>query len=203
MSNDWIRDESQYPGSLHNHTCYSNLKFRDSINRISTLIDYAIELGHEVVAITEHDSISNALKVEKYYDSIKKEHPNFKVIRGNEIYLCRNGLNSDNFVSGADKYYHFILLAKDAIGHQQIRELSTRAWTRSYFARNQRRIPTYYSDLEEILGENPGHVIGATACLGGCLATQLLRYGETNDENLYEQIVNSFAKPLDTLGAWW
>ena len=190
MSNDWIREESQYPGSLHNHTCYSNLKFRDSINRISTLIDYAIELGHEVVAITEHDSISNAIKVEKYYDSIKEKYPYFKVIRGNEIYLCRNGLNSENFIPGTDKYYHFILLAKDAIGHQQIRELSTRAWTRSYFARNQRRIPTYYSDLEEIIGANPGHVIGATACLGGCLATQLLRYGETYDEDLYAQIIN-------------
>ena len=109
---------------------------------------------------------------------------------GNEIYLCRNDLNSTNFISGKDKYYHFILLAKDAIGHQQIRELSTRAWERSYFARNQRRIPTYYSDLEEIIGENPGHVIGATACLGGCLATQLLNYKESNDENLYSQIIN-------------
>lgn len=147
-------------------------------------------MGHEVIAITEHDSISNALKVEKYYQSIKEKYPYFKVIRGNEIYLCRNDLNSDNFIPGADKYYHFILLAKDAIGHQQIRELSTRAWARSYVSRNQRRIPTYYSDLEEIIGTNPGHVIGATACLGGCLATQLLRYRETYDENLYEQIIN-------------
>ena len=179
-----------YPGSLHNHTCYSNLKFRDSINRISNLIDYALELDHKVIAITEHDTISNALKVEKYYKAVKKEHPDFKVILGNEIYLCRNGLNAENFISGSDKYYHFILLAKDAIGHQQIRELSTRAWTRSYFSRNQRRIPTYYSDLEEVLGANPGHVIGTTACLGGCLATQLLRYRESKDESLYTQIIN-------------
>ena len=192
MSNeykDWLRDESQFPGSLHNHTCYSNLKFRDSINRISNLIDYAIELGHEVIAITEHDTVSNALKVEKYYKSIKEKYPYFKVILGNEIYLCRNGLNQTTYKSG-DKYYHFILLAKDAIGHQQIRELSTRAWQRSYFARNQRRIPTYYSDLEEIIGANPGHVIGSTACLGGCLATQLIRYGEIQDDEFYQQIIN-------------
>ena len=154
------------------------------------MIDYAIELGHETIAITEHDSISNALKVEKYYDSIKQKYPYFKVIRGNEIYLCRDGLNADTFIPGQDKYYHFILLAKDAIGHQQIRELSTRAWGRSYFARNQRRIPTYYSDLEEIIGANPGHVIGTTACLGGCLGTQLVRYGESLNENLYAQIIN-------------
>ena len=57
----------KFGGSLHNHTDYSNLRLRDSINRYDTLIDYAIELGHEVIAITEHESISNAVKIEKYY----------------------------------------------------------------------------------------------------------------------------------------
>ena len=38
-----------------------------------------------------------------------------------------------------------------------------------------RRVPTYYQDLIDIIGANPGHVIGSTACLGGCLPTQLMR----------------------------
>ena len=38
-----------------------------------------------------------------------------------------------------------------------------------------RRVPTYYQDLVDIIGANPGHVIGSTACLGGCLPTQLMR----------------------------
>lgn len=139
------------------------------------MIDYAIQLGHKVVAITDHESVSNAVKVESYYNKIKKEHPDFKVILGNEIYLCRNGLNSSNFKAGQDKYYHFILLAKDGIGHKQIREISTRAWLRSYMSRGQRRVPTYYQDLIDIIGANPGHVIGLTACLGGALPTQILR----------------------------
>lgn len=42
-------------------------------------------------------------------------------------------------------------------------------------ARGMRRVPTYYQDLFDIIGENPGHVIGSTACLGGALPTQLLR----------------------------
>ena len=86
------------------------------------------------------------------------------MIRGNEIYLCRNGLNANNFNREYDRYYHFILLAKDAIGHQQIREISTRAWHRSYLARGMRRVPTYYQDLFDIIGAQPGHVIGSTAC---------------------------------------
>lgn len=165
----------KYPGSLHNHLDWSNERLRDCIIKTEDLIDYAIELGHQVVAITDHETVSGAVRAEKYYRKIKEKNPDFKLILGNEIYLCRNGLNASNYKAGQDKYYHFILLAKDAIGHQQIRELSTRAWLRSYTARGMRRVPTYYSDLFEIIGANPGHIIGSSACLGGCLPTQLLR----------------------------
>lgn len=57
-------------------------------------------------------------------------------------------------------------------------------------ARGMRRVPTYYSDLFDIIGKNPGHVIGSTACLGGSLPTQLIRWrdsGETDSE-LYDKI---------------
>ena len=152
---------------------------RDSINTVESLIDYAIELGHEVVAITEHDTVASAVRAEKYYNKIKKENPNFRVLFGNEIYLVRNGLTNQNFNKDFDRYYHCILWAKDAIGHQQIREISTRAWMRSWIARRMRRVPTYYQDLIDIIGKNPGHVIGSTACLGGCLPTQLIRLRDT------------------------
>ena len=180
---------TNYPGSLHNHTQYSNLRLRDCIIKEDDLIKYAVELGHEVVAITDHEAVCNAVKVEKIYKKIKKDNPNFKVILGNEIYLCRNGLNASNFNRDYDRYYHFVLLAKDAIGHQQIREISTRAWRRSYMARGMRRVPTYYQDLIDVIGENRGHVIGTTACLGGALPTQLLRHKASGSEELYEKII--------------
>ena len=179
-----------YPGSLHNHTEYSNIRLRDCIIKPQDLIDYAIELGHSVVAITDHDCISNAVKVEKYYKKIKKEHPDFKVVLGNEIYLVRDGLTAENYDREYDRYFHFILLAKDAIGHQQIREISTRAWMRSYVSRRMRRVPTYYQDLIDIIGSNPGHVIGSTACLGGFIPTKLLQWRKTGDSELIKNIEN-------------
>ena len=172
-----------------NHTDYSNLRLRDAIIKTEDLLWYAAELGHEVVAITEHESLSNHVKAEKIYKKVKEKYPNFKLIRGNEIYLCRNGLNADNFNRETDKYYHCVLLAKDAVGHKQIREISTRAWRRSYMARGMRRVPTYYQDLFDIIAENRGHVIGTTACLGGAIGTQLLKYRETKDEKLFEKIL--------------
>lgn len=168
-------EQLRYPGSLHNHTDFSNFRLRDAINTVESLIDYAIELGHRGVAITEHDTVASHIRAEKYYNKIKKDHPDFKLIRGNEIYLVRNGLNANNYNKEVDRYFHFILLARDAIGAEQIREISTRAWMRSYVARRMRRVPTYYQDLIDIIGKNPGHVIGSTACLGGCLPIQLMR----------------------------
>ena len=178
----------EYPGSLHNHTDSSNLRLRDSINKLDDLVNYAIELNHKVIAITEHDTICNYIKIEKLYKKIKENNIDFKIIRGNEIYLCRNNLNQYNFIPKQDSYFHFILLACDLEGNKQIRELSTRAWLRSYMYRGMRRVPTYYQDLFDIIGKNKGHVIGSTACLGGALPTQLLKYRETNDSELLEKI---------------
>lgn len=172
-----------YPGTLHAHTDYSNLRLRDCINKVSSLIDYAIKLGHKVVAITDHECISSYVQVEEYAEKIKKNNSDFKVIRGNEIYLTRNGLNGSNFNKERDDYFHFILLCKDIEGYRQICELSTRAWLRSYVTGRMRRVPTYYKDLKEIIGSNPGHLIGSTACLGGQAAKFLLNYRKTHDEN--------------------
>ena len=178
----------KFEGTLHGHTDFSNLRLRDSINTIKDRINYAIELGQSVIAFTEHETVANAVKIEKEYNKIKEKHPNFKVIRGNEIYLCRNGLNAENFNREQDRFYHFILLAKDAIGHQQIRELSSRAWLRSFSMNDMTRVPTYYQDLQEIIGTNLGHVIGSTACLGGFLAVKLLQYNDNFNPAFYKQI---------------
>ena len=161
----------------------------DCIIKENDLIDYAIKLGLSGVAITDHESVSSYIKALNYFDSLQRkalkvleneESPqelvewatrvkNFKLALGNEIYLCRDGLNAKNYEKGKDKYFHFILIAKDKVGNDQIRLLSSRAWSRSFYQFIE-RVPTYYSDIEEIIGSNPGHVIASTACLGGQLA---------------------------------
>ena len=172
----------RYPGSLHCHTDYSNETLRDCINKVPNLIDTAIDLGHEVVAITDHETISSYVKAEEYYEKVKEKNPDFKLIRGNEIYLTRNGLNGNNYDKTRDRYYHFILLCKDLEGYHQICELSTRAWQRSYMAQKLRRRPTYYQDLKDVVMSNKGHLIASTACLGGQADRYILQYKETQDE---------------------
>jgi len=171
-----------YYGSLHSHTEYSNIRLRDCIIKIDNAMKYAQELGHTVIGFTDHEFVGSWVKIEQ----AAKKYPDLKVIRGNEIYLCRNGLNAQNYNREYDRYYHFILLAKDLIGAHQIMEISTRAWERSYMARGMRRVPTYYQDLWDIIAANPGHVIGSTACLGGALPTQILR--AQTDNRIWEKL---------------
>lgn len=92
----------------------------------------------------------------------------FKIGLGNEIYLV-DSLEEvrENYESGVTKFYHFILIAKDAKGYEQIRRISAEsAWNNWYKTGRMERVPTIKSELEEIIGEDKGHIIATTACLG-------------------------------------
>ena len=153
--------------SLHNHSCYSNLKLIDGIIRPNELVDYAYELGLRGVALTDHDCISGHVQIWNYYNKkfTEEQRQNFKLILGNEIYLCRSDLNEETHQKG-EKFYHLILLAKDDLGYEQLRKISTRAWERAYY-KNILRTPTFSEDLFDIIEPQRGHLIATTACLGG------------------------------------
>lgn len=142
----------------------SNIRLLDSINTIPNLINRAIELGLAGIAITDHETTSGHPDANFYAEEIVKEHPDFKIALGNEIYLC------DTREMG-QKYYHFILIAKNAQGQRALRELSSRAWLNSYWDRGMERVVTLKSDLEEIVHKYPNTLIATTACLGGELST--------------------------------
>ena len=191
----------EFYGSIHNHTDRSNFRLRDSTNRLEELCWYAAkDLGHNFIAITDHETISTAINCQKVEKSIRQEFPNFKIIRGNEIYLCRNGLNKENYVRGEDKFFHWVLLAKDEIGHRQIREISTKAWGRCFMQGKMLRVPTYYQDLIDVIGENKGHVIMSTACLGSYPSQMLLKYNDTKDEELWQYILAWFNRIIEICG---
>ena len=151
----------------HSHSEYSNIRLLDSIIKIPALIDRAIEIGLCGLALTDHECLSGAPQANFYAQEIIKKHPNFKVAIGNEIYLTPNR-------EMGQKYYHFILIAKNKTGFRALRELSSRAWMNSYWDRGLERVPTTYEDLEEIVNKYPGTLIATTACIGGEVSSQVL-----------------------------
>ena len=153
--------------NCHSHTFFSNVRLLDAINRPKDLIKKAHELGMSGIAITDHEILSAHVEALKVAEEIYKEDPDFLVALGNEIYLTDTRDNGQ-------KYYHFILIAKDAIGHKALRELSSHSWFCSYMDRGLERVPTLKSELDEIVHKYPGHLIATTACIGGELGTNLL-----------------------------
>ena len=151
----------------------------DCINRPKDLINRAIELGLAGIAITDHEALCGHIEINMYQQELLKEHPDFKVALGNEIYL------TDTRDMG-QRYYHFILIAKNKEGHRALRELSSRAWMNSYWDRGLERVPTLKSDIEEIMKKYPGTLIATTACLGGELSVNtlnLINAEATGDKN--------------------
>jgi len=165
----------------HAHTEYSNLKLIDSINKVEDLIDNAYEKGLAGIAITDHDALSGHVRAIQHYrkNYIDKD---FKLILGNEIYVSKEGMAPDTYEKG-DKFYHMVLMSLNKDGHEQLRQLSSRAWDRS-FVRALLRTPTYMSDLRDIIGSNQGNIIGTTACLGGVTANWFLNRGNTALEDI-------------------
>ena len=183
----------------HNHTAKgSNLRLLDSINTVDGLVYKAIELGLSGIAFTDHESLAVHPEANQLQDELIKKGINFKIALGNEIYL------TDTRDSG-QKYYHFILIAKDAIGHRMLRELSSTAWFFSYSDRGLERVPTLKSELSEIINRfGKGHLIATTACIGGELSSNILIYKTTKNEQeksfSYNQICDFIEYCLNLFG---
>lgn len=150
---------------IHSHSAKgSNIRLIDSINSPKGLLQTAYDKGYSGLTITDHEFVGNSvmmLMAEKELKEKKLISEDFKVALGNEIYLVDTRNKKE-----IKKYFHFILIAKNSLGHEALRKLSSIAWYNNFFDRNQCRVPTLKSELEAIVHEYPNTLIATTACIG-------------------------------------
>ena len=163
----------------HAHSEYSNLRLLDSINKIPDMIKTANNLGLMGITLTDHECLSGHVELLEEEKRLKKEKvipEKFKCALGNEIYLVKDRKN-------IEKYFHYILIAKNNQGHRALRELSSIAWYNGFSSRGMYRVPTEMSDLERIVRKYPNSLIASNACFvkGTKVLTKL---GEKNIENI-------------------
>ena len=186
--------------SIHNHSEYSNIRLLDAINKVSTLFNRAINLGLKGFAITDHEVLSSHVQaVQKYKELLRTEKitEDFRLALGNEIYLIDDIEDyKENYTSATHQYYHFILVAKNEIGYQALKELSSTAWANSYVQRGMHRTPISKEQMTNIMSRYKGHIIASTACLGGELPRALLewRYAEEHHD---DKLVYKAKKHID------
>ena len=154
--------------SLHVHCDKgSNTIFLDSISKVKDIVKRAKSIGLKGVSCTDHGTISAYVDYIKERDKLTPED-DFRIFFGIEGYL----IDEKEYRNTKD-FYHIILTAKDEIGFEQIKLLSSKSWQRSYMERGVRRIPMFYQDIEAL--EEKGHLVVQTACLGGYLPKAILR----------------------------
>lgn len=102
--------------SLHNHTEYSVL---DGFSHPKEYLERAKALGLKAFAVTEHGNQYSWV----YFDKLKKDYPDIKIIYGVELYEC-----FDMHVQDANsKYFHLIALAKNEQGRIALNEIITKS----------------------------------------------------------------------------
>ena len=145
---------------MHSHTDMSNIRLIDCINTVDSLVDYAVEIGLEGICLTDHEALGNWVKLDQKRQKIQEKYPDFKIGYGNEIYLVDERESNQ-------RYWHFILIAKDPIGAKMLRKLSSNSWMNSYFDRGMERVPTLKAEIMACVDEfGKGHLIASSACLG-------------------------------------
>lgn len=100
--------------SLHNHSMYSLL---DGLPKPEEYLERAKEIGLKAFAITEHGNEYSWC----YFDKLKKNYPDIKMIYGVEMYECFDR----NIKDKNSKYFHLLVLAKNEQGRKALNHLVT------------------------------------------------------------------------------
>jgi len=142
---------------LHNHSHYSLL---DGLQKVPQMVDQALELGMDAIAITDHGTLSGAIE---FYNVAKKK--GIKPIIGLEAYVAPRRMHDKTGKIDANPY-HLILLAKNYQGYQNLMRLSSEAHLNGF----------YYKPRvdRELLAELHEGIIALSGCASGEVARHIL-----------------------------
>lgn len=143
---------------LHQHTEYSLL---DSTVRISDLVKKAKECGSPAVALTDHGNMFGAIE---FYQEASAN--GLRPIIGCEVYMAPGKRTEKDASSARDAAYHFLLLAQDNVGYQNLLKIVTEAHLTGFYYK-----PRIDRDL---LAEHHQGLIATSACLKGEVAYNIL-----------------------------
>lgn len=141
---------------LHVHTEYSLL---DGANRIGELLDKAVELNMDSIAITDHGAMFGVIG---FYKEAKKR--GIKPILGCEIYISK-GKYTDKDPKEKSPY-HLVLLAENNEGYSNLMKIVSEGYVNGF----------YYKPRvdHEVLKKYSKGLIATSACLGGEVQNKIL-----------------------------
>lgn len=139
--------------SLHNHDYYS---FLDGYGSPEEMMNRAKEIGLNAFAITNHGNACAFI----YYDLIKKNYPNIKMIYGVELYETDDITVRDK----TNKYFHLIALIKNEHGRKELNKVITKSNFEGFYFKPRCTI--------EDIAPYAENLIITSACLASRLARE-------------------------------
>lgn len=139
--------------SLHNHDFYSLL---DGYGSPKEMLDRAKEIGLKAYATTNHGNAYAHI----YYDLIKKDYPDIKMIYGCELYECEDITVKDK----DNKYFHLICLIRNEQGRKDLNKVITKSNFEGFYFKPR-------CTVEDIKPYAENFVI-SSACLASKLARE-------------------------------
>ena len=136
--------------------------------------------GLKGVALTDHGCISGHVEFIEAYNKIKEDNKDFRIALGEEVYVIEE-------IQDKKIFKHLVLLAKDKIGYQQLREISSMEWENHMTFNGVERVFVTKQQLFDKIKENPGHIIASTACIGGILGKDILQMREVANTDLLKR----------------
>lgn len=159
--------------SLHNHSMYSLL---DGYATPEEYLKQAQKVGLKAFAITEHGNQYSWC----YFDMIKKNYPDIKMIYGVEFYECFDIAEKNK----NNKYYHLIALARNEDGRKALNHLITQSNFEGFYFK-----PRVDLNMLKPYAEN---LVITSACLASKLANEIDYKKCVNYVNEYKSIFPHF-----------
>ncbi|WP_419241086.1 DNA polymerase III subunit alpha [Cardinium endosymbiont of Nabis limbatus] len=158
---------------LHCHTEYSLL---DGAAKVARLVAANKQLGMNALAITDH---GNMFGVPQFVATAAKE--GVKPIIGCEFYMA-----ADRHDHKDKTRYHQLLLAKNAIGYQNITKLCSLGFLEGYY---------YKPRIDKaLLKQYKEGLIATTCCLGAEIPKTIIRHGEAAAEKIFVEWLELFGE---------
>ncbi|MBR7064226.1 MAG: DNA polymerase III subunit alpha, partial [Treponema sp.] len=180
MAFDANNNEQKFSNFVHLHV-HSDYSLLDGAAKIPSLVDRAVQLNMKALALTDHGNLFGAVK---FADECKKR--GIKPIIGEEFYVAENDHTSKEKNRWGGKYYHLILLCKDAIGYKNISWLSSKAYTDGLH---------YKPRIDfNLLKEKHEGLICLSACLGGELPQALVNRDFSHAESVARRYKDLFSE---------
>jgi DNA polymerase-3 subunit alpha len=171
---------------LHCHTQYSLL---DGAANIQSLYKKAIKNNMPAIAITDHGNMFGAFEFvsEAYKHKGEDGKPLVKPVVGCEFYVVKDRHRKSFTKEQKDERYHQVLLAKNAVGYQNLIKLTSLGYTEGMYS----KYPRIDKELIEKYHEG---LIATTCCIGAYVPQTILHESEETAETEFKWWLDMFGE---------